>query len=150
MITWYKSKDLKILFDKTPDPDIRFAEPNMSDEQIQDIDDKPFILKNTIFCRIHYKGRTYGFTICVGFTWDGATIPPLFWAMIGSKTDNRFLIASMIHDVLCKNHDYVGNNRYLSTTVFVALLEVARVNPASRFLMFHSVDNYQKFCGGWN
>ena len=146
MIKWYSSKDLKIYFDKKPDPDIRFVEPGMTDKEIKDISEKPFILKNTVFCQVDYKKCIHDFKIEVGFTWDGATIPRFAWPIIGSKTDNRFLIASMVHDTLCKHHEYVKNNRYLSTKIFVALLEVAKVNKIKQFLMFHTVDNYQKLC----
>ena len=89
---------------------------------------------------------TYSFTIPKGYCWDGATIPRIFWRLIGSKTDPAFLIASMIHDVLCENHNYVNNDRYFADKVFERLLYVADVPAFNRWIMFHSVDNFQKFC----
>ena len=53
----------------------------------------------------------------------------------------------MIHDVLCENKDYVDYNRYLADKVFERLLFVAGVPAFTRWLMFHSVDNYQKMFG---
>ena len=149
MKTWYADKDLKILFDHDPDTDNREITPETSDEEVDDIKSKPLIIKNRLFCRLTYKGKSYGFLIKKGYTWDGATIPPFAWALIGSKLDPQFHIASLVHDTLCQHHEYVGNNRYLSTLVFCALLEVARVGPYKRFCMFHSVDNFQKVIGGW-
>ena len=66
--------------------------------------------------------------------------------MIGSSTDNNFLIAALVHDVLCENHEYVDNDRAFSTQVFNALLAASDVPPFKRFLMKNSVDFYQRFC----
>ena len=54
---------------------------------------------------------------------------------MGAKTDPRFLVPSLIHDVLCENHDYIDNDRYLSSVVFERLLYVSNVNPVSRCLL---------------
>ena len=76
-------------------------------------------------------------------------IPKFFHRVIGANTDNSFLIAALIHDVLCENHHYVNNDREFSSKVFNALLEVSEVNPFKRFLMKHSVDIFQRF-QGWD
>ena len=55
----------------------------------------------------------------------------------------------MIHDKLCENHDFIGNDRYLSSLIFERLLRVAGVNKLKRRVMFLAVDNFQRFCG-WN
>jgi hypothetical protein len=52
----------------------------------------------------------------------------------------------MVHDVLCENHNYVDNDRYFSTMVFERLLYAEGVGGFKRWLMKHSVDNFQKFC----
>lgn len=150
MIPWYKSTDLEIYFNVMPDCGMRYPEPNATEEEIQEITKKPLILKNEVFCLIKYQGIVYCFIIKAGYIWDGATIPPWAWLIIGSKLDPRFLIASLIHDNLCENHQFINNDRYASTKVFVAFLEEAGVGSVKRFLMFHSVDNYQKVRGGWN
>ena len=62
-------------------------------------------------------------------------------------TDNKFLIAALVHDVLCENHHYINNDREFSSKVFNALLEVAEVPAFKRFLMKNSVDFFQRFCG---
>ena len=54
----------------------------------------------------------------------------------------------MVHDTLCENHHYIDGDRYLSTIVFERLLSVGGVGSFKRWLMKHSVDNFQKFCGG--
>lgn len=151
MIEWYKDERLGIFFDIEPDVSIRYILPwDKEDKQYcKDIIKKPFMNLKELFVRIEdFENKiTYEFTIPESYCWDGASIPRIFWRLIGAKTDNRFLIPSMIHDVLCENKDYVDNDRYFADKVFERLLYVSGVPAFSRWLMFHSVDNYQKFCG---
>ena len=69
---------------------------------------------------------------------------------IGSKEDVRFKVASLIHDIFCENKHYVDYDRYFADKVFERLLSVADTCAFNRWLIFHSVDNYQKFCGWRN
>ncbi len=148
MIEWYKDKDLAIFFDKRPSVSVRYALPSMSMADKNAVAKYPF--ENKLSLKVvlfnHQKQKKYEFVIPKGYCWDGATIPRLFWRLIGSKTDSRFLIPSMIHDVLCENHEYVGFDRYFSTCVFERLLYISGVSAFNRWLIFHSVDNFQKFC----
>ena len=147
-VVWYSDDDIVIKFDKVPDVDIRIIEPTMTDEEIKAIYKKPFICKSELKVKIVDKEEPmqYDFTIPKGYCWDGASIPRFFWRLIGAKTSPEFLIPSLIHDVLCENHDYIDDERYLSTIVLERLLRVSRVNALSRWTIKHSVDNYQKFC----
>ena len=152
MIEWYADDEIKIIFDKEPDLDMLFVSPWMSKEEAEEIIKKPFINETTLKVILidETQEETYEFEIPKGYTWDGASIPRVFWRLIGSKTDNRFLIPSLIHDVLCENHDYINGNRYFSTCVFERLLYVSKVNAFNRWMIKHSVDNFQKFCGWEN
>ena len=149
MLTWYKDDSLRILFNKIPDCDLKEILPHMTNEEVKAITEKPFVLKNEIFCKIIYKNEYYEFPISKNYDWDGATIPSFAWSFIGSKLDPQFRIPSLIHDVLCENKEYCGNNRYLSTLVLVSLLNVAKVPSFKVWIMKHSVDNFQKVFGGW-
>lgn len=150
MIEWYKDGDVEIYFSITPHVDMRYSTPWMSKEEKKEIEEKPFInLKKLEVVLKDYYNHSYNFSIPENYTWDGASIPRMFWRLIGSKTDPRFLIPSLIHDVLCENHKYVNNDRYFADRVFERLLYVSGVPAFNRWLMFHSVDNFQKFCG-WN
>lgn len=147
MIQWYEDDYIGIYFSECPHVDMRYATPAMTDEEKENIEKKPFINKKELHV-ILYDYDTiakYTFTIPKDYIWDGASIPRFFWRLIGSKTDPRFLIPSLIHDVLCENHSYVNNDRYFADKVFERLLHVSDVPAFSRWLMFHSVDNYQKF-----
>ena len=152
MIDWYVDDEIGIFFDKNPDVSIRYATNLTSKEEVKQINDKPFINKTELKVVIidYTNGCTYDFIIPEGYTWDGASIPRIFWRLIGSKTDNRFLIPSLIHDVLCENHEYIDDDRYFSTIVFERLLYVSKVNAFNRWMIKHSVDNFQKFCGWEN
>lgn len=149
MIEWYKDNKLTIFFDIEPLVKMRYALPSMTALEKESISRYPFknvkTLKVTLFD--HKKKKKYEFTIPSDYCWDGASIPRLFWRLIGAKTDSRFLIPSLIHDVLCENHHYVKNDRYFADKVFERLLFVSGVPAFNRWLMFHSVDNFQKFCG---
>ena len=148
MITWYSDEETGILFDKVPNVTIRYVTPFTTDEEKKAINKKPFINLTDLKVVLQDKvlQENYEFIIPKNYVWDGASIPRVFWRLIGSKTDNRFLIPSLIHDVLCENHDYIDNDRYFSTCVFERLLYVSKVNPVSRWTIKHSVDNFQKFC----
>lgn len=147
-ICWYEDEEIGIYFSEIPNVSIRYATPVNSKDEVREINQKPFInlseLKVTL--RDFIEDVTYEFVINEGYKWDGASIPRIFWRLIGAKTDPRFLIPSLIHDVLCENHDYIDDDRYFSTMVFERLLYVSKVNPFSRWMIKHSVDNYQKFC----
>ena len=146
---WYVDNDLEIIFSQPPLVGIRYVIPSMDKAEKQSIKKYPFINRRdlTVMIRDKKKEVTHAFTIPKGFCFDGASIPRMFWRIIGSNTDNSFLVAALIHDVLCTNHQYVNNDRYLADKVFERLLYVAGVPAFKRWLMFHSVDNYQKFCG---
>lgn len=151
MITWYSDEEIAILFDKVPNVTMRYVTPFTTEEEKKEINKKPFINLSELKVILQDKveQENYEFIIPKDYTWNGANIPRIFWRLMGSMTDNRFLIPSMIHDVLTENHDYIDNDRYFSTIVFERLLYVSKVNPFSRWLMKHSVDNYQKICGKW-
>ena len=149
MLAWYFDKNLAIEFSSKPLVGTRYPMPSMSDDEIKSIKKYPFINRKELYVELTDipNNITYTFTIPKGYCWDGATIPRVFWRIIGSSTAPEFLIASLIHDVLCENHNYVDNDRYFADKVFERLLYVAKVPAFQRWLMFHSVDNYQKLCG---
>lgn len=148
MIEWYADKDLAIYFDRVPMVGVRYPLPNMTKAEKKAMARYPFINKIELKVKLYdvKSGKVYNFTIPKDYCWDGATIPRIFWRLIGSKTEAKFLIPSMVHDVLCENHYYVDGDRYFADKVFERLLYVSGVPAFNRWMMFHSVDNFQKFC----
>lgn len=149
---WYEDDDIAILFDQRPQVAVRVILPSMTIFEKKSIQKYPFINKRELKVRLEdkKKDKVYIFDIPKKYQWDGASIPKAFWRLIGSKTDSAFLIPSLIHDVLCENHSYVDNDRYFADKVFERLLYVSGVSAFKRWLMFHSVDNFQKVCGKWD
>ena len=148
-IEWYKSNKLLIFFDKVPHVGVRYILPSHTEEEKKSIKKYPFINREALDVKLFddIKMRSYGFTIPKGYCYDGASIPKFFHRIIGANTDNNFLIAALVHDVLCEHHEYIDNDREFSSEVFNALLEVSEVGKFKRYLMKHSVNIYQRFCG---
>lgn len=122
----------------------------MNPEEVEDAKEKPLFLTNTVEVLLidKKKSKTYTFTINAGFDYDGATINRFFWRIIGSKENIEFKIAALIHDVLCIHREYVDNDRYFSTIVLERCLYVGGTDKFRRWMMKHSVDNFQK-TQGW-
>ena len=156
-ITWFEDKKLKIEFNEKPrtttltyPPIAADATPEQWEEHkkiVEDIDEKPYILKNNLWVKITYKGRTTFFFIEKGYRWNGANIPAFAWYIIGTPDDPKFRLASMIHDWLCEHHEDARNDRYLSTLIFCSLCSISGVPAWKLFLAFHSIDNFQKVAG---
>lgn len=146
MFEYYSNNRVGIFFSENPHISIRYYIPSMTEEERKSIERYPFINKKNLQVRLvnYKKDKTYNFEIPKGYCYDGASIPRLFWRIIGSNTDNRFLIPALIHDILCENHSFIDNDRKFSTEVFNALLEASEVNAFKRFLMKNSVDCFQK------
>ena len=149
MITWWTDEVVTIQFSRMPRTETLNARPDSTPEEIEDINKKPYLLLHEIEVTITYGDKTYKFPVEKQYRWNGANIPFGLWNLIGSPSDNRFRIPSMIHDKLCENHHFIGHDRYLSSIIFERLLRVAGVNKIKRRLMFLAVDNFQRFCG-WN
>lgn len=152
MLEWYRDKEIGIYFSEKPRVAVRYALPSMTLAEKKAVQKYPFENKTHLNVELYdfKKGVKYYFCIPRNYHWDGATIPRFFWRLIGSKTDSRFLIPSMIHDILCERHEYVNNDRYFCDKTFERLLYASGVPAFNRWLMFHSVDNFQKFCNWKN
>ena len=148
MYRWCSNKDVDVFFDDIPRVCIRYVLPTSGKKEKKSIKKYPFINKRKLKVRLwdKKKNKIYNFEIPKDYCYDGASVPRFFWRVIGSNTDNKFLIAALVHDVLCENHHYVDNDRAFSSRVFNVLLEASDVSAFKRFLMKNSVDFYQRFC----
>ncbi len=151
-IEWYSDKNLVILFSEIPEIENKIINKQvMTKSEIKKAKKKPLFCKNEVIVILidYVKNTKYKFVIESGYDYDGATIHKFFWRLIGPKEDIRFKVASLLHDVLCENHNYVNNDRYFAGKVFERCLFVSDTCSFVRWLMFHSVDNYQKLRGKW-
>lgn len=151
MIEWVDSKKLKVTFGSEPFIAIRYILPSMTNDEKQSIKKYPFINKVALKICLNDKKKNviYNFIIPKGYCFDGASVPRFFWRIIGANTDNKFLVASMIHDYMCENHDCINYDRAFSTAVFNELLKVSEVGNIKRFLMKNSVDIFQRCFCNW-
>ncbi|DAB16854.1 TPA: hypothetical protein CPT98_07035 [Candidatus Gastranaerophilales bacterium HUM_19] len=145
-----------VTFDVTPIVCVRVIETNDTPEVKQEKKDYPFKLHNDVPVHIITNKRAFGFTIPKKYIWNGADIPRLFWRLIGSKTDNAFLTASMVHDymlenkidILCRILQHcisMPEYRRLTSLIFREILKNSGENVIKANLMAWSVDIYQIF-----
>ncbi len=96
------------------------------------------------------RAWTYGrFTVPKGFHTDGASIPRIFWTMIGGPARSAFMEAAVLHDWLYvkdSNPEY-GHpevDRKEADDIFYGLLKKNRVHPVRSWLMWLAVRSF-----GW-
>ncbi|MBR1775933.1 DUF1353 domain-containing protein [bacterium] len=150
-----------VTFDVTPKVCLRVIESSDTPEIKQEKKDYPFKLHNNVPVTIITSKRIFGFTIPKKYIWNGADIPRIFWRLIGSKTDNAFLIASMLHDYLLDNKIDIYSNvlerdisvkeyRRLTSLIFREVLKNSGENVIKSNVMSWCVDIYQIFHrGAW-
>lgn len=149
-----KEKIMNVQMSPCPDVRIRVIDCNDSKE-IQDCKKKfPFELFNSVKVQVQTNERTFVFQIFNGYTWNGADIPRFFWRIIGSRTDNDFLIASMLHDYLLEFKTYMINEilkneistkeyRRLTSLIFRHVIKEQGTNIIKANIMAWCVDVFQ-------
>ena len=147
MLVWCENDKLTITSDIEPCVAVRTILPTDSDFEKKSKTKRPFINKRAIKWSISRHNDFYDITIPKNYCYDGASIPRLFWRVIGSKESDEFLIAAMLHDYMCENHSVIGNDRELSSEVFKCLLIACGVCKTKANLMHFAVNNFQRFCG---
>lgn len=150
-----KEEISEILFSPVPDVRIRVIEFGDSQPVIDSKKKYPFKLHNSITVCIVTNKRVFTFCIHNGFTWNGADIPRILWRIIGSRTDNDFLIASMVHDFMLNfrhqitaevlnNNISVSEYRRLTSLIFREILKHSGTKPFKANIMSFFVDCWQK------
>ena len=78
----------------------------------------------------------YSVTVKKGFDFDGASIPKLFWSIIGSPLNGNYVVASLIHDGL-----YAGEilDRKVCDDIFLDLMKQYKVSYVRRYTMYWAV-----------
>lgn len=149
-----KEQIKNIYFSETPDVRVRIIE-HLDNEYIKKNKKKyPFELFNSINVVVITSIRKFEFPIFKGYTWNGADIPRCFWQVIGSRTDNDFLIASLLHDFLLefkiymineilKNSISVKEYRRLTSLIFRFMIKEQGTNIIKANIMSWCVDVFQ-------
>lgn len=158
-----KEKIKNIIIEPVPDVRIRVINDNDTMETKQAKIKYPFELFNTIKVTITTDIRQFSFDIYNGYTWNGADIPRILWRIVGSRTSNEFLIASMLHDYMLEFKKYilkevlynmmtVSEYRRLTSLVFREKLKEQGTNTIKANIMAWAVDVFQHYGNrkGWN
>ena len=114
---------------------------------------KAFILLNDIFYVSNKfpKFQSYGIQINKGYNWNGANIPRFLWRIVGSQFNPEFLPASMVHDWLCENKNFIQKNGVkISSDIFKDILILYKVDKFKAWVMASAVRSFQTFQKGWN
>ena len=79
-----------------------------------------------------------------GASWDGASIPRVFWSIFGHPLEQQYRWASYWHDRLCESATCV-EDRTIADAVFLRLLTAAGVPKWRRLAMWAAVRIYGIF-----
>ena len=113
--------------------------------------EKPFILMNDVeYLSNKYHGLNYRIFINKGYNWDGASIPRLFWRIVGSQYDPQIAPASMVHDWLCEHKDFIEKHGVqVSSDIFRDILILYKVPVWKAKTMATAVRMWQMTQKGW-
>jgi hypothetical protein len=160
-----REKVLAVTFDKEPIYHDRVVKPG--DEKIIVEDKKgnkitlaehkklyPYKLDNAINCFIATNKRSFSVDIPADYCWNGADIPSILWAFVGSKDAPCFKVPSLVHDYLLefkspiyililKNKITVAEYRRLTSLIFRDLLKTYGTKTIKSNIMSGAVQIFQ-------
>ena len=102
-----KEKIKQVLFNVTPQVRLRVIDKDDTDKIKKEKKKFPFKLDNDVIVTVDTDERRFSFKIKKKYIWNGADIPRCFWRLVGSRTDNAFLTASMVHDFMLENKKFI-------------------------------------------
>ncbi len=154
-----KEQIVDVFFSGVPDVRVRVIEPSDTRAVKENKKKYPFELHQSVDIKVLTDRREFEFTIYNGYTWNGADIPRFFWHSIGSRTDNEFLIASMLHDYLLEFKAYMVNEvlenrvpteeyRRLTSLIFRHILKEQGTNTIKANIMSWAVQVFQMTVNG--
>jgi hypothetical protein len=76
------------------------------------------------------------------FQYDGASVPPMAWQVIGTPFQPRFMVAAVFHDWLYHTHQV---DRKAANDLFYDLLIASGVRETKAAVMLAAVETF----GGW-
>lgn len=149
-----KEKIISVEYNPTPNVIVRTISEGDSSLQKKSKVRYPYELLNNVEITVKTNKRDFSFKIYRGYVWDGATIPKIFWSIVGSSTSNDFLIPSLVHDYLLEFKPYIAHTilQYklsgkeymdLTTNIFEDLLLGQGVSKAKARIMSSLVGLYQ-------
>ena len=101
------------------------------------IDEDTFVLLH----RLIYRNRKFEITVYKDFDFDGASIPRIFWTLIGSPTTGKYTKAACLHDAFYASRVF---SRKQSDDLFLEAMKADGVGMIKRNLIYSAVR-----LGGW-
>ncbi len=149
-----KENIIDVSLSVTPDVRVRVIDSDEPKEIQKQKKKFPFELHNSVDVKVTTTKREFTFSIYKGYSWNGADIPRFFWRLIGSRTDNDFLIASMLHDYMLemkgfvmlqvlKNELSVKEYRRLTSLIFRHVIKEQGTGTIKANVMSFAVDIFQ-------
>lgn len=86
-----------------------------------------------------YNNPPFKIVIPKGFVSDGASIPKVFWSIIGSPWSGRYARAALPHDYLYYTQ---AISRKKADLEFYRAMKVLRVSFVKRWTMYHAVRTF--------
>lgn len=94
---------------------------------------------------IAYVNSELEITVKAGFISDMASIPKMFWGIIGSPFEGKYRKAALIHDGLYGSHWLTKKE---SDALFLEMMKVNGVSWLKRYTMYYAVKWFGN--GAWN
>ena len=111
------------------------------------LDGDRLVFLSPVECVVFVGGVRLVLNESEGSSWDGATIPPFCWSVIGHPLEADFRWASLWHDRLCEQTDTI-EQRGFADAVFLELLRQSGVGFWRRWAMWLAVRVYGIFARG--
>jgi hypothetical protein len=140
MIIWCEKAELQIYSDIVPITTV--CKPLPDDSEVVKKYKKKYPYRNVkdVTFDVYYLGTHYPIFIDEGFRWNGTNC-------LGLQHYPKLLDASMVHDLLCNNHDLVKQDRQLSSMIFREIGIASGMWKPFMIGAYHAVDNFQKIWG---
>lgn len=99
---------------------------------MRQVGDQSFILLH----RLEYKNSEYKISVLKTFDFDGASIPRIFWSLIGSPTTGSYTRAACLHDGLYSSQAFP---RKKCDELFLEAMKSDGVGYIRRNLLYNAV-----------
>lgn len=140
MIIWCEKAELQIYSDIVPITTVCKPLPDDSDIVKEYKKKYPYRNVKDVTFDVYYLGTHYPIFIDDTFRWNGTNC-------LGLQHYPKLLDASMVHDLLCNNHELVNQDRQLSSMIFREIGIASGVWKPFMYTAYHCVDNFQKVWG---
>ena len=107
-------------------------------------DDTVRLREDVTFSVVNLCGVKLEIDVPKGFICDGASIPRIFWSLVGHPLSGGPLRAAIIHDALCVQSSTRAERRF-ADTVFYWVLEQCCVPYWRSLVLFLAVRAYATF-----